>query len=117
MFRKLIFAFLAPLMFIASACNDDVQTKIQLSQSKLTLLPGDTCQLEALVEPSSSRSSLEWNSLNPAVAIVEDGYVMAVSAGETFVVATVDNVSKGCLVIVNDRKLPGYDDTDYEWKD
>lgn len=117
MLRKLIFVSLAAVMFMASGCEDDVLTKIQLSQPKLTLLPGDVSQLEVSVEPVSSRSSLEWSSLNPSVATVENGCVTAVSAGETFVIATVGSFSKGCLVIVNDRKLPGYDDTDYEWKD
>lgn len=117
MFKKAFFVLLSALAFLASGCGKEEQTKILLSQTEVKLLPGDTFKLEVSIEPSSSVSSLQWSSLNPSVVTVEDGLLTAVSAGETYVIATVGHLSKGCLVTVNDRELPGYDDSEYEWKD
>ncbi|MBE6231764.1 MAG: hypothetical protein E7117_05265 [Bacteroidales bacterium] len=89
------------LLFGMSSCQKEVaEVQIQMSLDKVTISEGQSVQLTAAVSPEEHTNSLEWSTLDPSVATVSDGLVTAVASGETYVKATVGEVSKGCLVTV-----------------
>lgn len=89
------------LLFGVSSCQKEVaEVQIQMSLDKVTISEGQSVQLTAAVSPEEHTNSLEWSTLDPSVATVSDGLVTAVASGETYVKATVGEVSKGCLVTV-----------------
>ena len=81
-------------------------TKITISEESLDLLQGSAYALSATVFPwTLSDSSVTWTTDNPAVATVEDGFVMAVGVGETEITATTNaspRLSISCRVTVSE---------------
>ncbi len=81
-------------------------TKITLDRDSLVLKQGEESQLNAEIAPYDADDvSLNWVSSNKDVATVEDGHIIALSAGETSItVSSADgSVSATCLVKVKDR--------------
>lgn len=77
-------------------------TKVELSQSALTLDVGESETLTATITPeNATNKNVTWSSDNQNVATVENGKVTAVGAGSATIKATVDGKSAECSVTVN----------------
>lgn len=98
--RKSLIAGMAALVCLASCKKEKELTDIQLNLSEVILSEGDTLILTAGVKPDADSLLLEWSTLDTTVAVVSDGIVKAVASGETYILASVGTVSKGCLVTV-----------------
>ena len=81
---------------------------IRLSDSGISLLPGETFQLAATVTPSYADGDLtvSWSSSNPAVATVSDGLVTAVSEGTATISAKSATLTATCTVTVEHLNVP-----------
>ncbi len=77
---------------------------VKLSYDRLTLQQGSTFQLKAQTAPYEKYlNDLTWTSSNPAVAVVNYGYVSAVSAGvATITVTTPNGKTASCVVTVTE---------------
>ena len=118
-YNKLIIFILAVIFTVAlslcfAACaddSDDLQqlvevTDVTLDESSLTLKVGGKQTLTATVLPANaSNKEVVWQSLNPAVATVENGVVTAVSEGETSVFAVCGIKSASCIVTVSKKPV------------
>ena len=85
MVRKVFITILASAMLFVSCRKEESMTEILLNLTEVTLSEGESVILNAAVNPSSAQ--VEWKSLDPSVARVQDGTVTAVSSGETYVLA------------------------------
>ncbi len=64
-------------------------TDITLDASELTIMMGKAARLTATVLPENTTDKrVSWASLEPTVAVVENGWVIGLAAGETTVTAT-----------------------------
>ena len=70
-------------------------TRFELDVVSLeTLIPGQSHQLVATIEPSSATNKqIEWSSSNPQVASVTDGLVVANTVGTATITATIRNAT------------------------
>ncbi|MBR3685659.1 MAG: endonuclease [Clostridia bacterium] len=75
--------------------------KVEISQSSVNMVKGETFKLEANVYPAGASSSLTWTSSSPSVASVDKGVVTALGAGTTTITATstVDSSIKDTVTI------------------
>jgi uncharacterized protein YjdB len=83
---------------------------ITLNKTSLELLPGAEETLTYTITPeTATNKEVEWSSLNPEVATVENGLVKAISVGETTIeVSTKDGQMKAaCSVKVNPIAVTG----------
>lgn len=78
-------------------------TGIKLDGSKLSLLEGESVQLTATVSPDNSTDkSVAWTTSDKEVAVVTDGVVTALKAGEAEITATTCNgIEAKCAVTVS----------------
>ena len=85
--------------------NKTAVTKIRLSSSLVTLQVGKSTTLHATVLPTNAANkSLSWKSLNPSVASVSNGKIVAKKPGITTIVATSrDNPACSCSCTVSVR--------------
>ena len=105
--HKFLLAVTLVTGFLASCVKPAQETRITLNQTEITLYVGEDYQLTADVSPSSSASSLRWESLKPdIVSVSEDGVVTGVAVGQTQVVASVDGFKEGCRVKVIPLPIP-----------
>lgn len=78
---------------------------ITLSKTEVTLNVGETLKLTATVTPDDATdASLNWISTNEDVAMISEGEITAVAAGEAIVKAVANDgsgVSASCIVTVN----------------
>ena len=78
---------------------------ITLSKTEVTLNVGETLKLTATVTPDDATdASLNWISTNEDVAMISEGEITAVAAGEAIVKAVANDgsgVSASCVVTVN----------------
>ncbi|MDE5891197.1 MAG: Ig-like domain-containing protein [Bacteroidales bacterium] len=91
-------AFLAGI--ILSCTGEDLPVEIQLNITEVTLAQGQTVSLVAGGLSDADAQDISWSSLDPSVASVENGVVTAVSAGETYILASFNALSRGCHVTV-----------------
>ena len=79
-------------------------TGITLSQSSLSLYPGDTATLTATAVPEyASLAGAEWSSDNTEVAIVNNGVVTAqTKTGTAIITCSKSSISASCTVTVQD---------------
>lgn len=85
-------------------------TKIRLTRTKMTLLPGRSEQLVAGVAPSNAKDrSVAWSSSNESVATVDsDGIVTAVAPGRATIFATANDgggAKAACRVTVPENAM------------
>ena len=90
-----------------SANNSNSQTNpnvsaISLDKYELSLVPEETAQLVASVEPAGTLCEIEWASSDPAVATVNNGLVTAVAQGNANISVTVKGteITNHCAVSV-----------------
>ena len=77
-------------------------TAIELSQTSMELLPGESYVLTATVYPENATDkTVTWSSSDTDIAIVADGMVKAVAVGSAIVTAQSGNVKAECTVTVN----------------
>ena len=81
-------------------------SSITLDKTALDIIQGETYQLSATIEPENAIiSTVEWESSNPKIAIVDNhGKVTGVSKGTTVITAKAidgSNVSASCIVGVD----------------
>ncbi|MBR7086219.1 MAG: Ig-like domain-containing protein [Prevotella sp.] len=85
-------------------------SSISLNKTTLSLVTGNTFQLQATVSPSDAgNKKVTWKSSNPNVATVSSsGLVTAVASGSCTITATAadgSNVSASCAITVTPKKV------------
>lgn len=76
-------------------------TSIMLSNSRITLRPGRSQQISAILKPDNTYRQIKWQSSDSTVATVnEEGVVYAKRNGTAIITATVDGKSASCTVYV-----------------
>ena len=83
-----------------------VATKVQLSQTELTMTKGETAQLTATVQPENTTDTLTWTSSAETVATVENGKITALKAGTATITAACGSVKAECTVTVKEEAGP-----------
>lgn len=78
---------------------------VTLSQTTLTLKPGETAALTATVSPESADQAVVWYSADPETASVTGGEVVAICAGTTEIAAIAGGVKAACSVTVAEDGL------------
>lgn len=78
---------------------------VTLSQTALTLKPGETAALTATVSPESADQAVVWYSADPETASVTGGEVVAICAGTTEIAAIAGSVKAACSVTVAEDGL------------
>lgn len=92
---------LCVLAAIAIACNSRKEVMgLYVSPESATLEVGQTMNLKVVSQPDGSAVDVEWYSMKPSVAIVENGKVQAVSVGHVNLVATAFGFRSGCVLSV-----------------
>jgi hypothetical protein len=97
---------------LAPACKEDEETNdgavtptgVTLDSATLTLIVGDTKQLDYTVQPSNAVKTVTWGSTATTVATVSaEGFVTAVAEGEAKIVVTTTEggLTDTCTVKVN----------------
>lgn len=82
--------------------------KVSLSPSSLTLTPGDTGKITALIEPENAwNKRLIWSSSDPDIAsVASDGTVTARKEGTVLITALGDNGTSDSVTIVVGKIIP-----------
>ena len=93
--------------------NIVLASSLQLNQSDVTLIKGESMQLTATILPDeTTNKTLNWESSDDSVVSVdENGLITAVAVGKTTVTATTtdgSNLSASCVVTVTED-LSNYD--------
>lgn len=78
---------------------------VSLSQTALTLKPGETAALTATVSPAGADQTVVWYSADPETASVTGGEVVAICAGTTEIAAIAGGVKAACSVTVAEDGL------------
>ena len=77
-------------------------SSISLNSTSESLLVGETFQLIATVLPEDATDkTVTWSTSNEGVAMVDNGLIVAVSAGEATITASAGECSATCLVTVS----------------
>lgn len=83
---------------------------VALSQTALTLKPGETAALTATVSPEAADQAVVWYSADPETASVTGGEVVAICAGTTEIAAiiraSVGGKTASCTVTVKAARVP-----------
>jgi phi13 family phage major tail protein len=83
------------------ASNPPAVTGIGVAPSSLTLVEGDTAQLEATLFPAGATGTITWSSSADTYAEVdEDGVVTAIAEGSATITATCSGKTDTCSVTV-----------------
>ena len=78
--------------------KDTPQFTIELNESRIDLKEGETFDLEAT---TSEPATVVWSSEDDEIASVDQtGHVIALKEGTTFIIATANNKSADCKVVV-----------------
>ena len=82
---------------------------VTISRSSMQLNPGETDELRLTYTPANAiPATVDWTSSNPAVAIVDNGVVIALSNGTARITATVNaTIVVYCDVTVSEQKVSG----------
>ena len=79
---------------------------VTLGYSEIILKIGSAAKLEAQITPANATSQkVVWNSSDPSVVRVDDGYLRALDYGDVVVSARVDNMTAACLIRVRDAAM------------
>ena len=103
-----LFAVLFAVVAVSCGPNDEPEspsdvavTSVSLSQAAVTLEPGGTVSLTAIVNPANATNkSVTWSSSNQVVATVDNGTVKALSQGTATITATSGDKKATCEVTV-----------------
>lgn len=79
-------------------------TGITLDQTAATLSEGETLTLKATVTPDDATDkTINWSSSNESIAIVENGVVKALKAGEVIISAKAGEFTASCTITVKSK--------------
>ena len=82
-------------------------TGIIISDSEITLTVGETATVTATVVPGdATNGGFVWSTLNPNVAVVENGVIEAIGKGQTYIVATTLDGGYSARVLVKVEPKP-----------
>ena len=80
---------------------------IILEQSSASLIEGDTLTLSVIVNPDNADDkTVTWETSDAAVAIVDNGVVIAVAPGTATITATAGGKQATCNITVTKRYIP-----------
>ena len=100
---KRIFSALAALALLGS-CDSEVNevpaTSITFDEPAATMKVGETKTLTVTVEPENTTDKVEWESLMPENATVENGVVTAKQEGWASIVAKAGDVQATCRISI-----------------
>jgi len=65
--------------------------EISIDEEEITLVEQESMELNLIVEPSNTSSTISWMSMDEEVVTVENGKAQAVGVGETTIIAYADN--------------------------
>lgn len=98
--------------FTVRCCKDEVATiiipvaEISLDQTSISLEPGQSTVLTALIKPANATDkTVTWTSSNSNVATVNDGKVTAIAEGSATITATAGGKSATCFVTVKIKTI------------
>ena len=81
---------------------------IALDKTEATVVEGDTITLVATITPEDATDkTVEWSSSDSAVAVVDNGVVIAVSPGVATITAKSGEYSATCVVTVEASESTG----------
>ena len=89
--------------------NEIIETDLQLSSYNVTINVGEENTISATVLPdNATNKDVSWNSVNPNIAIVSNGTIKGISAGNTIVTARTSkaNITKNINVKVVGENEP-----------
>lgn len=104
--KKFMLLLVAVFALFLYACKPQVEIYINLNVEEIEIDEGK----EFLVEfETNAIETLEWESMDPSVATVEDGLIKAVNDGFTEIIVRSGDVEKTIFVTVNKVKfVPSY---------
>ncbi|MBR2255184.1 MAG: Ig-like domain-containing protein [Candidatus Methanomethylophilaceae archaeon] len=73
--------------------------KLNLSDSSITVMAGDSAEIQAVLEPAGS-GTVTWSSSDESVAVVSDGTVTGIAYGTAVITASAGALSADCKVTV-----------------
>ena len=88
-------AFLITIMTLLYACSKDSEVILDIAfeQNTLTLKMGDETPLQVKHTPSSlSAPEYQWESSDPSIVSVKDGYAKALKVGKSTITVTAKNL-------------------------
>ena len=100
--KKALFAFasLALLGACEEVINEVPATSIIINETDVTMKVGETKTLTVTVEPENTTDKVEWESLMPENATVENGVVTALQEGFASIVAKAGEVQATCRILI-----------------
>ena len=100
--KKALFAFasLALLGACEEVINEVPATSIIINETDVTMKVGETKTLTVTVEPENTTDKVEWESLMPENATVENGVVTALQEGFASIVAKAGEVQTTCRILI-----------------
>ena len=100
--KKALFAFasLALLGACEEVINEVPATSIIINETDVTMKVGETKTLTVTVEPENTTDKVEWESLMPENATVENGVVTALQEGFASIVAKAGEVQATCRIFI-----------------
>ncbi|MBP5720500.1 MAG: Ig-like domain-containing protein [Bacteroidales bacterium] len=100
--KKALFEFAA--LALLGACEEVINevpaTSITFDEPAATMKVGETKTLTVTVEPENTTDKVEWESLMPENATVENGVVTALQEGFASIVAKAGEVQATCRILI-----------------
>ncbi|MDR2791376.1 MAG: Ig-like domain-containing protein [Tannerellaceae bacterium] len=76
--------------------------ELRLSETRITLQKQSVQHITATVIPVEAYPPVRWQSSNPSVALVNEGFITAVGVGTTQIIASCADIRTVCTVTVTD---------------
>gem|GEM_PF-5887507 len=87
--KKGLLAFVSVLMLaMIVACGAPDPESVELDQTEVEVVVGETVTVEATVEPEDAEQEITWSSADTDIATVDDGVITGVEIGTTTITAT-----------------------------
>ncbi|MFA9463268.1 MAG: Ig domain-containing protein [Velocimicrobium sp.] len=93
--------------FAMAQCNLTITaspTAFAFDKTLIALEAGETSTIKPILTATNSTTTITWKSMNPSIATVNNGVVTAISAGQTYIIATTkEGFVASCLVTVTQK--------------